>query len=561
MAKYAKLAGMVTGLAIGLGGGVLLAVMNPLIPDTDKTQVAGAPDAVQPAVTQQGDAPVLGGPQPEVKPAVVQGDKPVTSAADSAPAQVPAPQSMIKTGEDSPIAPLDIQSGETSAVTMPKANITGNATKNMTLDVPPNAGKVVVKPLRQALPKVQSDGVAIMVDPDMSNTEGDGVSLPNQPSGAAPSGAVQVLPAVSTQAAPDISTTPAKPLIIAEPNVDTANGSAQPLQPAANGGTEVITPGGANRAIPAPVPQKIETAPDVLAALPTIPEPKRRVNKSGTFATSSSRLPTTGGGSFVSRKSNDTGGKFPTIGTKSARLAPDAVPDPNAVAGALVRNAVAFAGADKPLMSIILIDIGDKGLPMETLQTLTIPAAFALPADQQDVGVLAQSYARAGFEVLALSPRAVEMSLSGGLDQAQVDEIIGQIFADMPQAIGLIDRTSADLQKDRKLAKSVVSSFRKSGHGLVTYAEGLNPVPRAAGEAGVAAGTVYRNLDGKGETAAVMLRYLDRAVLDARRNGQVIVLGTTAPETVATIVNWALSSKARGVALAPVSASLKASLQ
>lgn len=59
MVKYAKLAGMASGLVIGLGAGVLLAVMNPLIPDEDATQVSPAPTGALSSGLQQDSAPTI----------------------------------------------------------------------------------------------------------------------------------------------------------------------------------------------------------------------------------------------------------------------------------------------------------------------------------------------------------------------------------------------------------------------------------------------------------------------------------------------------------------------
>jgi len=500
MAKYAKLAGMTSGLAIGLGGGVLLAVMNPLIPNEDVTKVEIAPSAVQTTLAQQDAVPVIGGADAGavVAPAV---DQPAVGSADSVPLALDSGNVPVQPGTvDGLVAPLD---DTTQAVDL-------MMTKPATVANPVQAGN---------------------------------------------------LPKVVVPISPKIATASATPLVIPEPQIDSASVTVKPVQPAADLALDIVAPKASAKAGQKDVPQQIAPAPDVVAALPTIPEPKRRVNKKGTFDTKSSRLATTGTAGFSVRKTDDSGIKFPKIATQNpsgivAEPTNEAADDTAVEIGALRRNAVAFAGADKPLLSIVLIDIGEKGLPLETLKKLTIPAAFALPADQADVGELAQGYSKAGFEVLALSPRKVDMSLSGGLSQDQVDGVIGKIFADLPQAIGLIDRPVADLQKDRKLVKSVVNSFASTGHGLLTYSGGLNPVPRAAKAANVATSTVYRVLDGKGESPEIMVRVLNRAVFEARHNGRVILLGTTAAETVATIVNWTLSPKARGVTLAPVSANL-----
>jgi len=557
MVKYAKLAGMASGLVIGLGAGVLLAVMNPLIPNEDATQVAPAPTGTVSGGLQQDSAPTIGVGNDGVSVSPSSRAQPSAMGADATPDAVQQGGGKVRVGAASGLATPAKNIEGSGDLAIPKPDGNGNSIPAAGLGQPQSADMAAQKPVLQQSTKVRVGAVDQMRDPDMANTAVNAPALPAQAGSHAPTAQVASLPAINAPTGPDVSTTTATPLVIAEPKIDSATQGAEPAMPLSEEASNVLTPDTAQQGGASIAPKRVERAPDVVAALPQIPKSKRKVNKSGTFDTQSSRFATNGTAGFSKRNTSNNPAKFPKIGAQVKQgLSSD-----QADIGALKRNAVAFAGADKPLMSIVLIDIGDAGLPRKTLKNLTIPAAFALPADQAGVGELAQEFAQAGFEVLALSPRSVEMSLSGGLDQAQVDVVAGNIFSVLPQAIGLIDRTSGDLQKDRRLASSVVKSFAKTGHGLVTYAEGLNPVPRAAQEAHVAAGTVYRILDGKGESSAVMTRYLDRAVLDARRNGQVIVLGTTKAQTVATIVNWTLSSKARGVALAPVSASLLVGLE
>jgi uncharacterized protein len=227
-------------------------------------------------------------------------------------------------------------------------------------------------------------------------------------------------------------------------------------------------------------------------------------------------------------------------------------------AGALQRNKVVFQNpSDKPLMSIILVDAGDKGLDKDVLLTFSFPVTFALDASAVDATADAKDFARKGFEVLAMAPTG-DVKLEQAENDADVAAVLNGIFAGLPQAVGLIDAVSADIQQSPELAKQVIAGLRSSGHGLLTYDIGLNSTDKKAGDAGVYSGTVFRVLDGEGEKAATIKRYLNRAVLEAGKDGHVIVLGRTYPETVTALFSWALSSKSSTVALAPVSASLLA---
>ncbi len=223
---------------------------------------------------------------------------------------------------------------------------------------------------------------------------------------------------------------------------------------------------------------------------------------------------------------------------------------------ALVRNKVVFENPEaRPLLSIILVDAGEDGLDPELLRTFTFPVTFALESGSQGSTALAKSYATKGFEVLALAPSGAQ-KLEAAESPADIETALGGIFSVLPEAVGLIDATAADIQRTPKLASQVIMALGKTGHGLVTYDIGLNTVDKAARRSGLKSDVVYRVLDAERESGTVIKRYLDRAALEAGKVGQIIVLGRTYPETVTALFSWALSAKASTVSLAPVSATL-----
>ncbi|MFT5639759.1 MAG: polysaccharide deacetylase 2 family uncharacterized protein YibQ, partial [Paracoccaceae bacterium] len=225
---------------------------------------------------------------------------------------------------------------------------------------------------------------------------------------------------------------------------------------------------------------------------------------------------------------------------------------------ALLRNKVAFRNpTDKPLLSVILIDAGEEGLAKDVLLTFSFPITFALDAASENAVVDAKDYTRNGFEVLALTPVG-DAKLEPAENDADIQAVLSGLFASLPQAVGLIDHVSADLQQSPKLAEQVILGLQGSGHGLVTYDIGLNSTDKKAGDAGLYSSTVFRVLDNDDEKATTIKRYLDRAVLEAGKNGHVIVLGRTYPETVTALFSWALSAKSSTVTIAPISASLLA---
>lgn len=553
MAIYAKLAGMGAALAIGLGGGVMLAVMNPLIPNEDHTKVAPAPKATQPAAEQEQALPEI--PQEEnasvlTDPAV----KPSVAADDMAP-----------NGGHTPIAP--VQTGDASALDTPIIPA------QSALQLQPNAENsdaVSRKMAGLSRPQASDLGVQSLPPGGALQLSGENITGLIQPSAGGQKNAV--LPVQDTQIpvvlqdmmekpqggqfemAPDLATAPASPIVLAEPKVDVGLADIAP-RASTTGQTSGIE-----------APKSLDVPPQTqMVAKPSVPQsdatmqvpaaaPQRRLARTqGTFKTTKSRLALSGGGGFGLSK-----GTSGIAALKAKTENPDTAKSPAAKLGALDANAVAFSTNGKPLFSVIIMDIGNGGMSREALLKMPFPVTIALPADMDQAGIVAQKYREAGIEVLALSPRDVNMSLSGGLDQGQVDDVVEKIFEKLPQAIGLVDRPQGDLQRDRQLVKAVVNRFKTTGHGVITFERGLNPVPHQAAQAGVYAGQIYKVLDRKIQGAAVIKRFLDRAGQLARRDGKIIVMGASDADTVTALVGWAMGNKARGLALAPVSAVLRA---
>ncbi len=97
----------------------------------------------------------------------------------------------------------------------------------------------------------------------------------------------------------------------------------------------------------------------------------------------------------------------------------------------------------------------------------------------------------------------------------------------------------------------VVPVVGGQGRGLVTWDRGLNAADQVARREDVPAAVAFRDLDGEGEGAAVIRRYLDRAAFKAAQEGRVTVIGRTRPETVAAILEWTVEGRAATVALGP----------
>ena len=223
---------------------------------------------------------------------------------------------------------------------------------------------------------------------------------------------------------------------------------------------------------------------------------------------------------------------------------------------ALEFNATNFEPDERPLLGVILLDIGADGLDVGKLKKLNAPLTIAILADASDASERALKYNDAGFEVIAMASDNYADALNKANNAAEMQNALDVVFSNVPHAIGLMDNAQGSLQKNNRMSGEIVNSLEATGHGLVTFAKGLNAIDRVAGAAGVRSAKIERAIDAKGEGKIQMVRYLDRASLDAGRDGSVIILGTTSKETVATIAVWLLSSKGQNVAIAPASAVL-----
>ena len=536
MAIGGKTLGIVSGLAVGLTSGVILAALNPIVPPKGnvKTDVAIDDSSAGVEETESAD-PAL----------------PKLSMVD------PKTDNDVQTAEDEPaveeLAPVE-KKPEIAAV---EENITEPLDKSE----PPKLSEA-----DKLGPVEDPDTELAMVLPENASV-GDLDAAPEQPSAA------------QGDKSPKLSTKPADAVQLAEPDLETDGPSVANVEPNDNADVETA-------AVAAPEsldePLELSTNAPSVATLPTIadpeaPEPAAAIveevveeeqpNTSGTFKTTGGSIITRGAQLPKIGEDSETGlaalrtgksnSRFKTIGDSVVEPAPsETLSEENTDAGALVRNANEFPVTDSPLLSIILIDDGKIADQLPSLQGLNLPLTIAVSLDEPDAGQKAQMYRDAGFEVLAMTPRDVKLSLSGGQSNAQVAALLSEYFEIMPTAVGLIDRPSANLQKDQRLSRAVVKEFAKSGHGLVTYAGGLNGTKRIAEQENVASGTIFRFVDKSGEAGPIVTQQLDRAAREARSKGAVMIMATPSKATLGTLVSWSLSSKARAVTLAPVSAAL-----
>jgi len=218
--------------------------------------------------------------------------------------------------------------------------------------------------------------------------------------------------------------------------------------------------------------------------------------------------------------------------------------------------ATAFeAEADKPLLSIVLLDDPAAGIDLQTLSDFPMPMSIAINAQSADAAARAAELRGAGLEVLAL------MDFPAGATASDVAVNIGSQLANVPEAVALMDGFDGGVQENRAVSDQVIAYALNSGHGVVFQPKGLNTAQKLAVREGVGAVTVFRDFDGSGQSDDVIRRFLDQAAFKARQNEAVLMLGRMQNSTIAALASWALQDRASTVSIAPVSALLAQTVQ
>ena len=250
-------------------------------------------------------------------------------------------------------------------------------------------------------------------------------------------------------------------------------------------------------------------------------------------------------------------GRLPTITRNSTTLAEPASLPSEAVLtnNPLIDYASVFNTNAQSLFSIVIIDSGDAGVPREQLLKSSYPITVAIDPTAPNAAAIMQDYRDAGKEVVVLINDLPESAGPGDVAVA----IEGYLNI-LDQAIAIMDPLDARLRENSNLLRPVLGTIENSGHGLVTYAKGLNTARQNARRVGVPSALVFRILDGEGERAPKIKRYLKRAAFNAGRDGSVVVVGHSYPETMTALLEWALEQNNSSLALAPLSAILKSDI-
>ncbi|MEL6639892.1 MAG: divergent polysaccharide deacetylase family protein, partial [Pseudomonadota bacterium] len=238
--------------------------------------------------------------------------------------------------------------------------------------------------------------------------------------------------------------------------------------------------------------------------------------------------------------SDDANDETPEDEAPEAESFPEGTP-------AIVRYATPSSNpSNLPELSVILVDDGDLADSVAAVSSIAFPVSVMLNPAASDAADRMAAYRAAGIEVGLLA------TLPPSATPSDVAIFFEAALATLPETVAVLD-AGGETQADTEVIRETVAALAEDGRGLITVPRGLNTAQRVASESGVAAGVIYRDLDGEGQDARVIRRFMDQAAFRARQDSGVILLGRVRNETVDALAEWATGARAGQVALQPVS--------
>ncbi len=223
--------------------------------------------------------------------------------------------------------------------------------------------------------------------------------------------------------------------------------------------------------------------------------------------------------------------------------------------GALSRFAAPFvATPGKPLFTVVLIDVGAAagGLDPATIAALGPSVTVALDPGRADAAAAAALYRSAGMEVAILAD-----ALPKGAMPQDLEVAFDAWHRVLPEAVALVEPEQPVIQPDARLVSQAVTALAGAGMAYVTQGTGIPRAGQIAQSAQLPHARVWRVLDARREKAAVVQRVLGRAAFESGREGGVVVMLSSWPESVAGLSAWSADAAAQ-VSLAPLSAQVLA---
>ncbi len=199
-------------------------------------------------------------------------------------------------------------------------------------------------------------------------------------------------------------------------------------------------------------------------------------------------------------------------------------------------------------LGVVLIE---EPMAEAALTALPLPLTLAMDPADPDGPRRAAAYRAAGHEIALLAQGIPE-----GATPADIEVTLQVWMRDFPQVVALIDVAEGGIASRRLIARDLALMLAPEGYGVIALRSNLDAFGQAAQAAGLATASVYRRVDGAGQSAIRIRRMIDRAGFEAQRSAGILIVGSAAnPDTLEALRNFAQAS-ARGVVVTPASAVL-----
>lgn len=513
----------------------LPAEATPVDPARGSGEGAGLDASVSttPAATPAPDVGgALGGEAPDASDGDVVAARPLPPAAPTAPDSmtpddVPYRPDPSVSRPDMPAAPPDVMA-------VPPG------------DVARDWGPVVPEPL---LPPASFPEVSAVLPPQMAKPETDAdmgradlAEAPSDAPVAAPPSRAGAPGPVSLPAAPDEALPQAPEVSAPQGNPDEAAPARPDTQVAGLPVPPVEPRPEAPRVTPPAQPDPAPAQPDPAGVEVSTPQDSNA--KRVRIAASGNRSP----------ESKVRVNRLPQIGTEPESRVPESETETEVAPAserALDRNAVHFQtdAPERPYMAVLLLDDGSD-LALEALSDLGFPVSVVIAATQADAASRARAYRKAGHEVV--------MAISGlpsGARAQDVEVTLGSYIERFDVSVAMMEPVDG-ARLSRGVLQQIMTILAASGHGMVSFDQGLNTADQIARAGDVPSLRVFRDIDGRGQNASAIRRLLERAAFKAGQDGEAAVLARAQPETLRVLSTWALEGNGGQLNLAPVSALL-----
>jgi len=226
----------------------------------------------------------------------------------------------------------------------------------------------------------------------------------------------------------------------------------------------------------------------------------------------------------------------------------------SASAPASARQSASSANAR---LAIIIDDLGYDRSAADAVLALGFPLTVSVLPHLPLSGELAEEAQRRGDQVMLHLPMESEadgakpedIELRVGMSAAQVDATLAGMLETVPYAAGVNNHQGSRATADPALMQALMPALRQRGLFFVDSRTDAKTVAYDMAErAGVPAASRKVFLDDTASRAAI-LKQLDLAARDARRDGFTIAIGHPRPATIAALAEGVPSLEARGIHL------------